>query len=470
MPRGVHQWAQADRYALAAKFTENLDFWHPATYSQISDQGELGVEFPLMPYSAAGLSMLFGEHYLPFLYRLLSFLLLFSGLAFLAYRLLKPLGMLPYSAILIGLFSSPLLLFYAANFLPDAAALGLVLWGIALCFTHSSKPFLYAGIVLLVLAALVKTSSGIYLLAYLSSVILSLKKGSARENVFILALGFAGLLFIAYYDYFQIHLRNKQLWSTLFLSSTHPITNITEFIDVLKAMYEWKWEYFSLPQWIIAIAALVYGLFISLKSKKWSQTRIFILFSALGLLAVLLLFGKQFIHHDYYFIASFYPILFFGILLGLKSLGSHLKGLWNIVLILFSVLSFSFGSNQYFDRMSESCTMGGKHHFYAYEWLDKAQAVVQQNVEQENMIFVVYEMEPNLALVYFQRNGIVFNREEMGREESNFYYWLERRKPKYVLCRAQHLSLFEAEHADFIAKCKLLESNTDYNLYEIHGH
>ena len=53
-PAFNHAWAQADWFAMALKFrARGYDFFHPATYNLLTDQGVTGAGFPVPAYLAA---------------------------------------------------------------------------------------------------------------------------------------------------------------------------------------------------------------------------------------------------------------------------------------------------------------------------------------------------------------------------------------------------------------------------------
>ena len=472
LPRGVHQWAQADRYAISARFADNQPFTKPATYSIISDNGEVGVEYPLIPYVAAKIAIwVQAEDQLAFIYRFLTFSLLLIGLYLLVFEILKGRSFITQIASFVLLFSSPILLFYGYNFLPDAAALGLVLWAMSLIIKNTDANFTWI-VFLLGIAALIKTSSAIYLIAFggYNFIVNSSQFKSRRfiaRNLSILLV----LALISYYDYYYIIQRNKELWSTLFLSQGNPISSFSDLFAVLNGMWHWKLEYFNMVQWIVLIIALIAAFYYWLKEKKGHRLRVFFGLSLLGVLGILWLFGLQFINHDYYFLASFMPLNLAFSLVGIRYITSIYSTIvMTIALCVIAVASFSLGSNQHFDRMSETCTIGTTHMRSEFQWLKNLKPIVNDLIAAEEKVFVLYEMEPNLSLVYLDRLGIVFNHEEMGREESNFYYWLERRKPDFILCRTKHFSTFEEQHQEFLEKCSLVKANGDYKLFRINGY
>src|SRR4051812_10252475 len=62
LPMGVHEWAQADRLAIAYRFFDDgMNFFRPATFNMEPSDGVVGVEFPIQAYLAASFGHLFGR-------------------------------------------------------------------------------------------------------------------------------------------------------------------------------------------------------------------------------------------------------------------------------------------------------------------------------------------------------------------------------------------------------------------------
>ncbi|HEC42184.1 MAG TPA: hypothetical protein ENI20_05075 [Bacteroides sp.] len=109
-----------------------MRFFHPQIHLLISDDGTSGYcatsEIPLFYYTVALLYKFFGAH--EFLIRLINTLIFLSGLLYLfrlLYRLLK--DSFWASSLAILLFTSPLLVYYASNYLTNASALALGIIG-----------------------------------------------------------------------------------------------------------------------------------------------------------------------------------------------------------------------------------------------------------------------------------------------------------------------------------------------------
>ena len=133
-PQSVHAWRQADCASLALNYYKHgMNFFHPQIHLLVSDNGTSGYtatsEIPLFYYSAAILYKIFGAH--EFLIRLMNLLIFFCGIYYLFRLLYKLLKDYFWSGALAILFvTSPLLVYYANNYLTNASALALGIIGL----------------------------------------------------------------------------------------------------------------------------------------------------------------------------------------------------------------------------------------------------------------------------------------------------------------------------------------------------
>jgi len=166
-PRGIHQWAQADRVAVCLRYADGKELLDAATYSMKTHDGNTGVEFSGFQYLIGQIiRMGVSENYVFFLLRFGTFLVFFSSLFALVFSLLRKENIWIKSLLLIFIISSPLLLYYGHNFLPDILALSLVLW-CYLLLDHNFQKHIIWILLLSGLAMLVKTSSGIYFISFI---------------------------------------------------------------------------------------------------------------------------------------------------------------------------------------------------------------------------------------------------------------------------------------------------------------
>lgn len=168
-PQSVHTWRQADSVSFTWNFYKNT--WNPFA-PEINNllykgDGKVAVEFPGLYWLGGMLSRLFGYNVrIP---RMINILVVMMGL-FAFYRLTWATLRDRFWAIMapLFLFTSPLLVFYTNNFLPDAPALGMNLIGWALFFgaiQRGSFRWFMAAVAVQCFAALLKASAGISLVA-----------------------------------------------------------------------------------------------------------------------------------------------------------------------------------------------------------------------------------------------------------------------------------------------------------------
>jgi 4-amino-4-deoxy-L-arabinose transferase-like glycosyltransferase len=334
LPRGIHEWAQADRLALALSFYDHgLNFFRPQTLSLSSVDGVVGVEFPLVPYLAALVAKVVGRAALVPIYRLLTI-----ATAWLAYyylfRLVFDRTRQFAAALVPGIFLavSPVFAYYAGNFLPDPASASLVL--VATYYLLRFRPGqhfwgLVGTIALFTLAALIKVSSAIYLLAALSTFLLwgYLQPAvfTLRQRWLLLLLVVASLGAIIGYTLYNHHL-NDTYQSDLFLAQARPFESAEQYEMVMARIREsWSREYFVPFQYQLLLAsALVCLLSLGrLVRTEWVWVAQLGL-AAAGSLLFFGLMGGQFYHHDYYVLAPFWPWLVLLVALGTTQLALRL--------------------------------------------------------------------------------------------------------------------------------------------------
>jgi hypothetical protein len=132
-PQSTHYWRQCDGASLALNYyQEGMHFFKPATHGLYSDNSTTGYtapsEIPILYYFAALLYKLFGYH--DYIFRALNLFLFYLGLFYLykfAFEVLK--NFFYSTAVVLFLFSSPLIVYYANNFLPNTVGLAFTIMG-----------------------------------------------------------------------------------------------------------------------------------------------------------------------------------------------------------------------------------------------------------------------------------------------------------------------------------------------------
>lgn len=471
LPHGIHSWAQSDRLALAYGFEENsLNFTDPRTLSMDSDNGRVGVEFPLVPYITAAL-VTSNQEYLaiPNYFRWINLVVLMLGLIIFVYSLTphKP------SWILLWFLSlSPSLLFYSFNFLPDTTSLAFTLAGIGFAMRWYRNPrhlTMFFALIFLALATLSKATAGIYFLSVAGSfVIPSLLKRNWKNIVIPLGITLILGLIVFLYDYYQVSERNKELWSVIFMSSPNQVKNWADVQNIWKGMRNWFPEYAHPILQILTASGLLLWIRSAAKRRLSTHVRTLSALFLVGGLGIYFLFGKQFINHDYYFISAFFPIVAIVVAFLWKRGSEYLPAvfrpnwLWLVLIVI--------GASQTFDQAKAR----GEDHYEAkhrvfdndLSWMRKGKQVMDSlDPMHEARIFVLYRGAPNTSLIYFDRKGLTFNHEEMSRKGNNFNYWENRVQPNFYIIQDIWLDKLKRDKPQVYHSMHVVYSDPEYRIF-----
>ena len=123
-PQSTHVWRQTDCASIAKNYYQyGMDFKNPEIHFLGSDEKTSGYcvgEFPIIYYAVAGLYHVFGPY--DFIFRLFNLLIFFIGLFALFKVISEVLGDYFWPIGISALFfCSPVIVFYANNFLPNVA-------------------------------------------------------------------------------------------------------------------------------------------------------------------------------------------------------------------------------------------------------------------------------------------------------------------------------------------------------------
>jgi hypothetical protein len=311
-PNATHQWRQVDGAAIALNYyADTLSFFKPAIQMSLPDGNNKAVsEFPIIYFSVAILWRLFGYH--EFIFRLLDLIIVYVGLFYL-FKLLNKIFNGVFWALLITilLFSSPVLVYYSNNFIPNAPAFGLVLagWYYFYHFTRENKnKYLYLFIFFFLLAGLIKITSlmsfCIVSLLFLLEVI-GLIKFDKNKRIFnkplIQVIPFI-ILILLIYSWFRFaqNYNNKNVYG-VFLMSASPIWEI----DFGKINYVVNCIFnIMLPQLLnkfLLQAVLLLFLILIFCNKRVNRILMTItVTSFIACSCYILLFFTHFEDHDYY--------------------------------------------------------------------------------------------------------------------------------------------------------------------------
>jgi predicted membrane-bound mannosyltransferase len=185
-PQSTDMWRQADCLSIAINYMQHgFHFFEPQVHFQFNQQGYAAGEFPLIYFLAAILFKVFGVKY--YLFRGINLLIFFIGLNYLVKLSAKYIQDIFYSIILVILFfCTPIVFFYANNYLSDVPSLSFNIIGLYFFSEYIDfKGVKYFGLALLflTLAGLLKANASILLIAILSTTMFHLMFSKGKPEL-----------------------------------------------------------------------------------------------------------------------------------------------------------------------------------------------------------------------------------------------------------------------------------------------
>ncbi|PLX19669.1 MAG: hypothetical protein C0599_10480, partial [Salinivirgaceae bacterium] len=314
-PQSVHKWRQSDCASITLNYYQGgMKFFQPETHNLTSDQGTTGKcatsEMPFLYYTIASLYKIFG--YNDFIYRILNTLIFFLGLFYLfklSNYLLK--NTFWSAAIVIMFFSSPVLVYYANNYLTNSTALAISFIGwyhFIRYISEKKKKLLIKSLLFFFLAASLKITAFFSLFAIIGVFIFDniplLSEQNKEKNIkhpllFILgsvaAIGIvAGWATYAWY-YNELH------DCTYFSTTIFPIWNydsegISHILSKVRKLWLYQYYHVSMHA-LLTVAALFIAIFYKKNLRVLNLALIFIFFE---IVVFILLQFMTFADHDYY--------------------------------------------------------------------------------------------------------------------------------------------------------------------------
>ena len=318
-PCSIHSSAQCQRASVALNYYENdMNFFKPMVQKDSVGQGVTGLEFPIVYYAGAVMYKIFGfnEVYL----RDIGLLIFTLGLVFfnlLVLRFIK--NYLLSIAIVFAVICSPVMLYYAPNFMPDVPSLafGICSWYFFFKYLSSNEnKHLNWFMFFATLAALIKSIAVIGFVAIVCLLVLDyLKffKNKEREYVFknrkkvFLRIAFGMLIVFAWY--FYASWLSKAYHNETFSLSPVMVNDMgvaKEIFETIKNL--WMFEYYPYETYVF-ICGIILVLIFSYKLVNRFLFSITLLY-VLGCACYVYFFFNQFRWHDYYIIAIL-PCVFF---------------------------------------------------------------------------------------------------------------------------------------------------------------
>ena len=464
LPQGFHEWAQSDRLALALGYYDyRFDFFHPRTLSLVTVDRVTGTELPLQAYIASLFGLVVGRQHITVAFRCLDLAMMVVGFYYL-FRLLYEstgnfvAGLVP-AAFLLG---SPVFIYYSGNYTPDPFSASLLFVAIYHYwrFYYRDRQFrhLLVATALAGLAMLVKVTSGVYFFAFTGVIVLISyfwpTVFTTRQKVqFLSMIGLVVLSLIGYLIYHE-HL-NKTYGTGLFLNTTLPIGSWAAHRAVWTNVWTgWVSEYFTHADY--ALLKISWALLALYAVVQWRRASTYLpllaLFgvSVLGITIMYLLLGIQLVPHDYYIIAPLFPLLVMVLCSALWILcrigGERGRVIITALLLVATVAPTIAGLRHHRARMHDPYKSYSDG--FAYRWeLGGEEKLRRLGVPESSFILVLGEGPSNLALVHFNRLGVVWNPDIEKITADSVLRQMAGRRLEYLIMRRELLDQIKQKNA-----------------------
>lgn len=322
-PSYVHQWAQADWYAMAMCYAkEDVTFGLPRTYAintLFGDPSHWGsgitrADFPIHAYISGAL-MYYTNTFEPYIYR--SYTLIYSivGMFFL-FKLTHEASKSIIWALccMLLIFTNPIYAYYQVSFLPGVPSFANFLISLYFLYNYlknKNNVHLYLSICFITLAELSRPSFAIYWIAFLLIYIWDCYK-SKKYNLFHF-IAFVGSFILQASSYFYNSYLTKE-YGSMFLDRALPATSISDYFELISvALQVWGHDYLSQSQYIIFVMLIVACIVLLVSKKTFLRNNqtlgLLVLICLAGAISFTFLMARQFEDHDYYSIDSLLPVL-----------------------------------------------------------------------------------------------------------------------------------------------------------------
>ena len=415
-PQSIHYWRQSDCASTALLYSENgMQFFKPELHNLISESETTGYavgEFPIIYYLAGAFYMVFGHH--EFILRGINLLIVFIGL-FYFFKLVYLLSGDSYWAIVlpIFLFTSPLLVYYSNNYLPEAPSLGLNMIGWYFFFKFSKKPEqlnLLLAVLFFALAAMIKVTSGMSLIVVTGLWLLETTgiiklSGQSRlyikpvKSIYIIITGIAlvGAWYIFAIQYNKIHFTGYFRTGILGFWQISPLEIDKTFTQMNKI-----WKLFIYNDSVYFVMGIIYFLVLINFREKLLLIINSLLIVGTGLF-LMLWFGL--LHdHDYYFLPLL--ILTFLLFISWVILGSkYYPGIFSSCFIkattlLLLYINLNYANSKVYSRYNDTLPIDIKKEMVGIEGYAE-----QLGILHDDKVICSNDFSPNQMLYLMNRRG-----------------------------------------------------------------
>lgn len=312
-PQSIHIWRQTNSLDIALNYYNyNNSLLEPQIHNQFCDGGMSGKtagEFPLIYFAVAKLWKIFGVH--EWIFRLVQLLILFLGLFALfeiSSYFLKNQFWAGFVSLL--LFTSPMVVFYGINFLPDGPSLAMMFigWFFVLRFHQSRKSsWLWIAAFFFTFAVVTKITSAISLIAFAGWILFEwifqkkerrIINYDIRQVAPFVAIIVASLAWYLYVSYF-----NRLHQGEISYFGIWPVWQMTskQFLEIKDAVDKIFFKEYMNPYLQYLTVLLWIGLIVRFRRNSLLQNWGLVILP-LGALGILMLWFQVLNAHDYYLI------------------------------------------------------------------------------------------------------------------------------------------------------------------------
>lgn len=329
-PQSIHQWRQTICTSIILNYYQHgMNFLKPEVHNLFSDGGTSGqshAEFPIIYYFNAILWKIFGAH--EFIPRLVNIFICLLGSFYLFKLLSRTLSTVWSIMVTLLLFTSPVIAFYANNFLVDIPILFICFISAYYFFRYyelGETKDIYLFMIFSLLCMLLKPSGGTFFLSvagvfvFEKAKIISFKK-RVFKNAFRDALLFIAVVVIVA-GWYSYAFNFNSIHGGRYIQTFFPIWDLDAdgINNILKKFFEFI---FSQLFYTGTTFAFLFLFIVTMLLYKRIE-KIYIILTLLlvfGSLAHAILWFQLWDVHDYYMFIFFLPIVF-----TLMSFGSFLK-------------------------------------------------------------------------------------------------------------------------------------------------
>jgi hypothetical protein len=452
-PQGHHAWAMADYYAMSLKFAENgLNIFCPQTYNLGTREGITASDLPLPAWLAGAVMLLTGIES-PAVFRLLSLCAGFLGFFFF-FRAVYETSVPPLRAAVLTLllWLLPGLLYYHDSFLPSVWALSaflIGLWALLRSLRGADKYWAIA-VVFFVLAALLRKP---YILQLACLGLWQVLFRRDKQKTIILAAG-AGVF--ALWQCYDLYLLRE--YGSIFLRQTmHPQNFADTWRLSVEAVQKWGLIWLSLPHLAWLLLALAMQLLF--RKQATASYLAWYFWGTFGVgFAYFLLMLRQFSDHEYYFIDSFYPAFFIGVLVWGKNSGAREWAPKVELGLLVLALWTGFQTITWYDDLGADHKSRKTQKVYE----GRAKMLDSLGISRDASLMVFEAYSSNLPLIGFQRNGYCLLNSAAETQEK-----VLAQKPDYAVCLdTNFVSEVFHDNPNIVKNLEYVAGNSDFWVFK----